>query len=223
MYRILLVEDDKPLAEEMKKQIENYGNEAHIVTDFHNVIGEFESYSPSLVLMDIMLPYKDGFFFTSEIRKKSNVPILFVSSASDNMNIVLAVNMGGDDFVCKPVQAMVLNAKIQAILRRSYELNENKNLISFCGANLNLNDGTVTYQDKKLELTKNELKILQILLENKGKTVSRETIMLRLWNDDCYVEENTLTVNVNRLRKSLTGIGLNDIISTKPGMGYIIV
>lgn len=222
MYRILLVEDDYALAKEMKKQVEGYGNEVHVVSDFHSVTDEFKEYDPQLVLMDIMLPYKDGYYWTSEIRKISNVPICFLSSASDDMNIVMAINMGGDDFIAKPVEPMVLNAKIQAILRRTYEISENANTVEFYGATLNINDCTVSYQDNSIELTKNEFRILQTLLENKGKITSRDALMIKLWNDNYYVEENTLTVNVTRLRKKLEELGLSDIIQTRPGRGYII-
>lgn len=222
MYRILLVEDDGALASEIKKQLESYGNDVHTVSDFRGVIGEFEEYKPQLVLMDIMLPYKDGYYWTAEIRRSSSVPIVFISSASDNMNIVMAINMGADDFIAKPFDPMVLNAKVQAVLRRSYELSKNCNTIEFCGAELNISDESVTYGGKKAELTKNEFRILQTLLENRGKIVSRDALMIRLWNDDCFVEENTLTVNVTRLRRKLCETGLNEIIVTKPGSGYII-
>ena len=222
MYRILLVEDDYALAREMKKTIEAQGNEVRAVSDFGNVLGEFTDYMPQLVLMDIMLPYKDGYYRTAEIRQISKVPIIFISSASDSMNIVMAINMGGDDFIPKPVSPIVLNAKISAVLRRTYELNENTNTVSFCGATLNINDGSVTCGEKRAELTKNEFRILQALLENRGRIVSRETLMIRLWNDDCFVEENTLTVNMARLRKKLEEVGLSGAIATKPGIGYII-
>lgn len=222
MYKILLVEDDYTLADEMKKQIESYGNQVRCVEDFRNVTGEAEAYKPQLILMDIKLPFRDGYYWTAEIRKSSSVPIVFVSSASDNMNIVMAINMGGDDFIPKPVESMVLNAKIQAILRRTYEISERKNIIEFCGGYLNLSDYSVVNGSEKTDLTKNEFRILKTLLENKGKIVSRDAIMLKLWNDDCFVEENTLTVNVTRLRKKLEAIGLKDTIITKPGSGYII-
>lgn len=222
MYRILLVEDDHALAEEMKKTIESQGNEVRTVTDFNNVIGEFRAYMPQLVLMDIMLPYKDGYYRTGEIRQISKVPVIFISSASDSMNIVMAINMGGDDFIAKPVSPPVLNAKISAVLRRTYELNDTGAVIAFGGGTLNLNDGSVTFADKRVELTKNEFRILQALLENRGRIVSREALMLRLWNDDCFVEENTLTVNVARLRKKLEEAGMTNPILTRPGSGYIL-
>ena len=222
MYRIFLVEDDHALAKEICRQLECYGNETRIVSDFHDVTGEVRAYDPQLVLMDIMLPFQNGYYWTSEIRKISTVPIVFLSSASDNMNLIMAINMGGDDFIAKPVDAMVLTAKVQAILRRTYEMADGAQTLAFCGARLNLADQTVTNDDARAELTRNEHRILQVLLENRGKIVSRDTLMTRLWQSDLYVEENTLTVNVSRLRKKLEDIGLRGVIATRPGSGYII-
>ncbi len=222
MYRIFLVEDDFALAQELQKQLERCGYETRAVSDFHAVLKEVDEYDPHLVLMDIMLPFQSGYYWTAEIRKTSSVPIVFLSSASDGMNIVMAINMGGDDFIPKPVEPMVLCAKVQAVIRRSYELNSSNAVMEFGGATLNLNDSTLSLGDVKLELTKNEFRILSTLLESRGKIVSREALMLRLWNDDCYVEENTLTVNVTRLRHKLESLGLQDMITTKPGRGYMI-
>ena len=222
MYRIFLVEDDRALAQEVKKQLEQYGNEARIVSDFRAVTEEVKAYDPHLVLMDIMLPFQNGYYWTARLRKFSSVPIVFLSSANDGMNLVMAVNMGGDDFIAKPVEPMVLNAKVQAVLRRTYEMTGAAHTLPFCGAMLDLNDGSVTCGEKRLELTKNEFRILRTLLENRGKIVSRDALMLRLWNDDCYIEENTLTVNVTRLRRRLEGAGLENVIVTKPGSGYLI-
>jgi len=222
MYKIFLVEDDFSLANAMKKTLEQYGNNVHIVSNFQHVMDEFSEISPDLVLMDIMLPFKDGYFWCAEIRKLSSVPVVFISSASDNMNIVMAIGMGGDDFIAKPVDAVVLNAKVQAILRRTYEINGSAAQVEFYGAVLNISDYTVSLGEASVELTKNEFRILQILLENKGKIVSRDSLMMRLWQSDIYVEENTLTVNVGRLRKKLDELGLSDVVVTKPGSGYII-
>ena len=222
MYRIFLVEDDHALAQELKRQLEQYGNEACVVSDFRAVTEEIRAYDPHLVLMDIMLPYQNGYHWTAEIRKFSTVPIVFLSSASDGMNIVMAINMGGDDFISKPVEPMVLNAKVQAVLRRTYEMPGSVCVMEFCGAVLNLNDNSVNIGGERVELTKNEFRILCTLLENRGKIVSRDELMLRLWNDDCFVEENTLTVNVTRLRRKLEAHGLGDVIVTRPGSGYII-
>lgn len=222
MYRILLVEDDFSLADAIKNQLESWGNEVFVVTDFQNVMSAFHGYRPQLVLLDIMLPFYNGYYWCNEIRHTSNVPIVFISSASDNMNIVMAINMGGDDFITKPVDPMILMAKVQAILRRTYEISDSASIMEFHGAILNLNDHSVLYQGKCLELTKNEFRILNTLLNNKGKIVSRDQLMVKLWQDDYYVEENTLTVNVARLRKKLEELGLNDVIITKPGSGYIV-
>ena len=222
MYRIFLVEDDRALALELQRLLENSGYEVRIVSDFRAVPDEVRAYDPHLVLMDIMLPFQNGYYWTAELRKFSAVPIVFLSSASDGMNLVMAINMGGDDFIAKPVEPMVLCAKIQAVLRRSYELTGGGNATEFYGAVLNGNDGSVTVNGARVDLTKNEFRILQTLLENRGKIVSRDALMLRLWNDDCFVEENTLTVNVARLRRKLEDHGLHDVIVTKTGRGYII-
>ena len=222
MYRILMVEDDSTLAKAMSEQIHGWGNEVWLVTDFQNVIEEFKEYQPHLVLLDIMLPFFNGYHWCQEIRRISKVPVIFLSSASDNMNIVMAINMGGDDFIPKPVDPMVLTAKLQATLRRTYEMQEENGTIEFCGASLNPGSGCLVFNGDTIDLTKNELRILQTLLENKDKIVSRDRLMTRLWQDDCYVEENTLTVNVARLRKKLEQAGLSDVIETKPGIGYMI-
>lgn len=222
MYKILIIEDDVEIAAIVKKQIESWGNEVHCVKDFQAILTEFAEFDPHLVLIDIMLPFYNGYHWCSEIRRTSNVPIIFISSASDNMNIVMAMNMGGDDFIAKPFDLNVLTAKVQALLRRTYDLSGKTPVLEHRGAMLNLNDTAMNYNGQKIELTKNEFKILQTLMENKGKVVSRNTLMVRLWESDEYVEENTLTVNINRLRKKLSVSGLDDFIKTKSGSGYII-
>nr|WP_289766885.1 response regulator transcription factor [uncultured Acetatifactor sp.] len=222
MYRIMIVEDDFSMAEAMEKQIKSWGNECLCVRDFQNIIPAFAEYDPHMVLMDIMLPFFNGYHWCSEIRKISNVPVVFISSASDNMNIVMAMNMGGDDFIPKPVDLQVMTAKIQALLRRTYDMAGKVPMLEHRGAVLNLNSASLTYEGERIELTKNEFRILQTLMENKGKVVSRDTLMTRLWQMDSYVEENTLTVNVTRLRKKLEGAGLADFIATKVGQGYIV-
>ncbi len=222
MYRVLIVEDDVSLANAMKKYIETWGNKVFCAKNFQDIVSDFLEVEPHIVLVDINLPFYNGYHWCSEIRKISNVPIMFISSASDNMNIVMAMNIGGDDFVSKPLDLNVMNAKIQALLRRTYDMNTNIPILEHRGAVLNLNNTNLTYNNKTLELTKNDFRILQTLLENKGKIVSRDSLMTKLWQVDSYVEENTLTVNVNRLRKKLESIGLNDFIITKVGAGYII-
>ncbi len=222
MYKIFIIEDDVSMANAMKKQIEGWGNEVRCARNFQSVLSEFTEFDPHLVLVDIMLPFFNGYHWCSEIRKISNVPVIFISSASDNMNIVMAMNMGGDDFIAKPFDLNVLMAKLQAVLWRTYDLAGKIPVLEHKGAILNLNDTTLCYGDSKLELSRNEFRILQTLMENKGKIVSRDTLMTRLWEIDSYVEENTLTVNITRLRRKLEGIGLVDFIKTKIGSGYMI-
>lgn len=222
MYKILIVEDDRDLSNIMKKNIESWDFEVRCIKNFQNIVEEFKEYDPHLVLLDIMLPFYNGYHWCSEIRKFSNVPIVFLSSASDNMNIVMAMNMGGDDFISKPVDPNVMVAKIQAVIRRTYNMTDKAPILEHKGVILNLNDTSLSYKENRLDLTKNEFKILQTLMENKGKIVSRDTLMVKLWQMDCYVEENTLTVNVTRLRKKLESVGIHEFIKTKVGSGYII-
>lgn len=222
MYKILIVEDDLIIAKTVKNHIMSWGFEAECVTDFKDVLAAFVSYSPQLVLLDITLPFFNGYHWCSEIRRVSKVPIIFISSASDSMNIVMAMNMGGDDFIAKPFDLNVLTAKVQALLRRTYDFTGQTNLLEHKGSILNISDATLNYHDRKIELSKNENKILQILFENKGKVVSRDTIMTRLWETDSYIDDNTLTVNITRLRKKLQESGLSDFITTKKGIGYMV-
>jgi two-component system response regulator protein BraR/BceR len=222
MYRIFLVEDDETIARLIKKHLEKWEYEVSTVQDFGNVLGEFAACDPQLVLLDIRLPFYNGYHWCTQIRQVSKVPIIFLSSVSDNMNIVMAMNMGADDFIPKPFDLEVLTAKVQALLRRSYDFAGSSSMLEHKGMLLNLSDATLLYQEQKVELTKNELKILQTLIENKTQVVTRETLMTRLWESDMYVDENTLSVNVNRLRKKLTSIGLEDSILTKKGIGYQI-
>lgn len=222
MYKIMIIEDDETMAHTMKKQIESWGNEVLCADDFQNIIPAFVTFDPHMVLVDLMLPFYNGYYWCTQIRKISNVPVIFLSSASDNMNIVMAMNMGGDDFIPKPVDLNVLTAKLQAALRRAYDMGGKIPVLEHRGAVLNLNDASLSYLGARIELTKNEFRILQLLLENKKKVVSRDTLMTKLWQMDSYVEENTLTVNVTRLRKKLEKAGLKDFILTKVGSGYII-
>ena len=223
MHKILIIEDDEIIAKSIEKELSNWGFISKCITDFQNIIPQFVEFDPQLILLDITLPFFNGYHWCSEIRKLSKVPIVFISSASDNMNIVMAMNMGGDDFISKPFDLHVLIAKTQAILRRTYSFSTQTNLLEHNGAILNINDNSISYNGEKVELTKNEYKILQTLLENKNKTVSRDNLMIKLWETDNYVEENTLNVNVTRLRKKLLeSIGLNNFIKTKKGLGYIV-
>ena len=222
MYRILIVEDDQVIGNAIKKHIETWDCKGRCIDDYKQVLGEFVEFDPHLILMDISLPFFNGYHWCSEIRKVSKVPIIFISSASDNFNIVMAVNMGGDDFIAKPFDLEVLTAKVQAMLRRTYDFSGQTGLLEHKGVVLNTNDASLTYQDEKVELTKNDYRILQVLMENKGKIVTRDTLMQKLWETDSYVDENTLTVNVARLRKKLENQGLIDFISTKKGIGYLV-
>ena len=222
MYKILIVEDDLAIASAMERQMSTWGLSVKCVENFQNVLAEFAEFSPELVLLDISLPFFNGYHWCSEIRRISRVPIVFLSSASDNMNIVMAMNMGGDDFIAKPFDFSVLLAKIQAILRRTYDFGQEPAVLTHREAVLNKADASLTYRGEKIDLTKNEYRILLTLMEQKGRVVSRETLMQKLWETDSFVDENTLTVNVTRLRKKLEGAGLTNFIITKKGMGYLI-
>ena len=222
MYKILIVEDDKTIANAVKKHVETWGYQAYATQNFQNVMEDFAREHPQLVILDITLPFYNGYHWCSEIRKVSKVPILFLSSAADNMNIIMAMQMGGDDFVAKPFDLTVLTAKIQALLMRSYDFAGQTRIMEHCGVILNLADATLLYEGETLELSKNEYRIILTLLERTGSVVSRETLMEKLWATDSFVDENTLTVNVARLRKRLAGIGLSDFIETRKGLGYMI-
>lgn len=222
MYKLFIVEDDEGIASAIKEMAQTWAFEVCVCGDFRRVTEEFSAFQPHIVLLDIGLPFFNGYHWCGEIRKISNVPVIFISSASDNMNIVMAMNMGADDFIAKPFDGTVLMAKVQALLRRSYDFAASAPVLSHCGAFLNTGDNSLVFNDEKIELTKNEYKILLCLMENKGKVVSREKLMERLWETDSFVDENTLTVNVNRLRKKLDNAGLEDFITTKFGVGYIV-
>lgn len=222
MYRLFVVEDDRGIAEAIREQAELWGYKVIIADDFRNIMAEFAAAQPHLVLMDISLPYFNGYHWCSEIRRVSRVPVIFISSASDNMNIVMAMNMGADEFIAKPFDQSVLIAKVQAMLRRAYDFASSVPVLEHRGAILNTGDHTLVCSDGKLELSKNEYRILLCLMENKGRVVSREKLMERLWETDSFVDENTLTVNVNRLRKKLDSAGLANFIATRFGEGYLI-
>lgn len=222
MYRILIVEDDLTIASALAAHLRKWDYEADYVEDFKNVMERFGAVDPQLVILDIGLPFFNGFYWCQQIRQVSQVPIIFLSSLDDNMNIVMAMNMGGDEFIEKPFDSNVVTAKVQALLRRSYSFGTSSNLIEYHGAVLNLNDSVLTFQNQKANLTKNEFQILKILLENAGKIVSRDRIIEHLWDSDAFIDDNTLTVNVTRLRKKLDELGMKDVIRTKKGIGYMV-
>lgn len=221
MYKILIIEDNPTISEQLSEYLNRWGYQTACADDFENILPQFISFDPQLVLLDIGLPFYNGYYWCGEIRKISQIPVVFISSASDNMNIVMAMNMGGDDFIVKPFDLEVLLAKIQAILRRTYAFgNQSPSLMEHNHVILNLSDMSLLYRGEKTELSKNEFRILQLLYEHAGSTVSRDSIMKRLWDNECFVDDNTLTVNMNRLRKKLTDAGIRDFILTKKGSGY---
>ena len=220
--RLFLVEDEKGIADAIKLQAEKWKLQVHCADDFQNIMPEFTVFDPGLVLLDITLPFFNGYYWCGEIRKISKVPIIFISSAADTMNMVMAMNLGADDFIAKPFDQNVLMAKIQATLRRAYDFGTEVPILEHKGALLNTGDNTLTYRNEKIILSKNEYRILLVLMENKGRVVSREKLMQRLWETDSFVDENTLSVNVNRLRKRLEAVGLADFITTRFGVGYIL-
>lgn len=221
-YKILVVEDDHIIADKICEYLNSFGYEVRRAEDFSNIMAQFAAFSPQLVMMDISLPFYNGYYWCSEIRKISKVPVIFISSANDNMNVVMAVNYGADDFIAKPFDLTVLMAKVQAVLRRTYDFGGQTNILEHKGAVLNMDNASLVYNGVHVELTRNEYRILRILMENKGKTVNRDTIMTILWESDSFVDDNTLTVNMTRLRKKLEQAGLPDFIATKKGIGYLV-
>lgn len=222
MYKVMIVEDDEIISNSIAGYLNKWQYTTHEVSNFQNVITEFVEEKPDIVLMDINLPYFDGYYFCEEIRKISKVPIIFISSASDDMNIVMAMNIGADDFIEKPFKLVVLKAKIEALLRRVYNFNSSNSLIVYKEVIFDINKDEIKYKDNIATLTKNESKILTILLENREKIVSREEIITALWQSDNFIDENTLSVNINRLRAKLKSIGISEFITTKKGKGYIV-
>ena len=222
MYRVFIVEDDRAIASAVVRQLESWGMETRCVQDFRQVTAEFSAYDPHLVLMDVRLPFFNGYHWCQEIRRVSKAPIIFISSASDSMNVVMAMNMGADDFIAKPFDLNVLMAKIQALLRRSYDFADSAPRLEHRGAALHPGEYMLRYQGQEIPLTKNEHRILLTLMACPGQVVSREKLMEALWATDSFVDENTLSVNVNRLRKKLDAAGLEGFIATQHGVGYML-
>lgn len=222
LYKILIIEDDRVIAKTISNYLAKWNYEVNHITDFRDVMNQFIQFDPQLVLLDISLPFYNGYHWCGEIRKISKVPIIFISSASDNLNMIMAMDLGGDDFIVKPFDLSVLVAKIKALMRRTYSFQGQINCLQQKGVVLNLNDTCVIYKGKKIELTKNDFKIMQVLMENTGKVVPRDKIMTRLWESDSFIDDNTLTVNIARLRKKLEEIGIYDFIITKKGLGYLV-
>ncbi len=220
--KILIVEDDVTIAAAMEAQLKKWDFEPVRVKDFRRVMEEFAEAAPRLVLMDISLPCFSGYYWCSEIRKISKVPIIFISSASDNMNIIMAMNMGGDDFIAKPFDLGVMSAKVQAVMRRTYAFGGEMNIIERGGVILDLGGSAVQCPAGRVELTKNELRILQVLFENAGSVVPRDVLMQRLWESESFIDDNTLTVNITRLRRKLEEAGVKNLILTRKGQGYMV-
>lgn len=222
MNKILIVEDDEIISKSIEKNLITWGYEVSRVTDFKNVLEDFSKFSPNLVILDIGLPFFNGYHWCREIRKISKLPIIFLSSASENLNIIMAMDMGADDFITKPFDMEILIAKIRALLRRSYDFVKEIDFIQHKELELNLSEMIVSYNGQNEVLTKNEFKILELLLRNKGSVVTRESIMDRLWQSDEYIDDNTLSVNVARLRLKLKDMGVEELIKTKVGVGYYV-
>lgn len=222
MFKIFVVDDSQIISEKLKNELEKWGFEVILSDDFEIVFDVFKSEKPDLVVMDIGLPFYDGYFWTRKIRDISNVPIIFLSSKEDTMNKIMAMEMGADDFVTKPFEMELLLAKIKALLRRAYDYKENLSRLEIRGLILDLKSMAISFGEKSLELSKNEFKILETLMVNKGNVVSRDKLMTSLWSTDIYIDDNTLTVNISRLRKSLAGLGVGDFIKTKQGYGYYV-
>lgn len=220
MQKIMIVEDDEVISLTLKRHLEKWNFEVYVVEDFEHVMEVFLDYQPTLVLLDISLPFYNGYHWCQEMRKVSEIPIIFISSTNENMNIVMAMNMGADDFINKTFDLNVITAKIQAMIRRTYSFSKQFHILTYKELILNLLEATVSYHDQVIELTKNELKIMQMLFEKAETYVSRDELMIELWQSDQFVDDNTLSVNMNRLRKKLDDFGLDSLIQTKKGIGY---
>lgn len=222
MYKVFIVEDNVDIANSIKNSLERWNFKVELCDNFNDVKNDFLNSKAHIILMDINLPFYNGYHWTSEVRKTSNVPIIFLSSSNEKLNIVMAMEMGADDFISKPFEMEILVAKIKALLRRSYDYENSIDIIEYKGLILNLKSMNIIYEEEKNSLSKNEFKILEALLLGKGDIISRESLMNHLWNTDIFIDDNTLSVNISRLRKSLSKIGLDDFIKTKTGVGYYV-
>ena len=220
MQKIMIVEDDEVIASAIQKHLETWNYEVYVIDDFEHVLEKYVQIQPELILLDISLPFYNGYHWCEQIRKISSVPIIFISSASENKNIVMAISMGADDFITKPFDFSVLTAKIQALLRRTYSFSKSMQVLTYKELVLNILDATISYQEQTIDLTKNELKILQILFEKSETFVSRDDLMMALWQSNEFIDDNTLSVNMNRLRKKLDDFHIEHLIQTKKGLGY---
>ena len=222
MEKIIVVEDDEGIREEIKSFLGKYGYDVIAPTEFNNIIEFIEKEQGDLILLDINLPVFDGYYICREVRKKSEVPIIIVTSRDSDMDELMSMNLGADDFITKPYNTQILLARIASILKRTYGNNVGHNILTYKNIKLDLSNATVTYNNESLELTKNDVKILSYLINNKGSIVSRDTLMEHLWKADYFVDDSTLSVNITRLRKKLEEIGIENLIETRRGLGYII-
>lgn len=222
MNKIIIIEDEKTIRDELKIFLSRYGYEIEAPEKFENIIDYVKNLNPNLILLDINLPIFDGYYICREIRKFSDVPIIIVTSRDSDIDELMSMNLGADDFVTKPYNTQILLARIESILKRVYKNSRAQDTLEYNGMQLNLSNGTITYCNKTIEITKNELKILSYLIKNKGNIVSREKLMNYLWDCEMFIDDNTLSVNVTRIRKKLEEIGLKDVIETRRGLGYII-
>ncbi|KQU15263.1 two-component system response regulator [Bacillus sp. Leaf13] len=223
MFKIMIIEDDEKIRKIVADTLTKWKYEVMEIMEFDHILDDFEKSKPDLILLDINLPTFDGFYWCQQIRAISSVPILFLSSRNQNMDIIMAINMGGDDFIQKPFDLDVLVAKISALLRRNYTYQNGHNLkLTHRNLSLYVTNSTIQFDEQSIELSRNEFIILQLMMRRIGKIVSRDDLMHALWNDEQFVDDNTLTVNVNRLRRKISGIGLEDFIVTRKGMGYLI-
>ncbi|KAF1295582.1 DNA-binding response regulator [Enterococcus sp. JM4C] len=223
MAKIMVVEDEAVIRQLLMEELEKWQFTSFGTTDFNQVVADFEQEEPQLILLDINLPVYDGYYWCQKIRELSKVPIIFISSRNTNMDMIMAMNMGADDFVTKPFQLDVLIAKINALLRRSYNYVENANeMMTHNGITLNVDNGSMEIAGETIDLSKNEYRLLYILMKQHGKILTREKLLRALWDDERFVDDNTLTVNINRLRKKIQQAGLENYIETKVGQGYIV-
>ena len=222
MEKIIIIEDEEIIREELKNFLSRYGYEIVAPTSFDNVVEFIIQENANLVLLDINLPVFDGYYICREVRKESDVPIIIVTSRDSDMDELMSMNLGADDFVTKPYNTQILLARIAALLKRSGTTTANSSILTYEDFQLNLSNATITYNDKEIELTKNEVKILSYLINHKGEIVSRELLMEYLWSTDYFVDDSTLTVNITRLRKKLEEIGIENVIETRRGLGYIM-
>lgn len=219
----MIVEDDKKIREELGIFLSKNGYEVKKIEVFDNIVEEIIGSNSDLVLLDINLPNYDGFYICKEVRKKSKIPIIVVTSKNSTLDELMSINLGADDFITKPYNTQILLARIESVLRRIHNVFETKNIIEYKGIKVDISKSTLEFKNKKVELTKNELKILNFLLEKKGEIISRDQLMIYLWDSQMFIDDNTLTVNINRLRKKIEEIDVKDFIQTRRGQGYIIL